>query len=818
MLIDLAISLPLFILYTFIDKTILILRKKTTIKKVFSYGLLFNFITYFIINSIAFGVIHIIFKNTSHLNLLPLSLFSYLLTRAVKPLAFYNKYIKRKNRGYNKSRFVMAAIFIISFVVEISYFNFQGFNQHYQKDDISLTSESVTLSKGAKLMEDGTIYIPNDGTITIDTTGKDIKNIYFKFNNVSLNVETYFKTDNQEFSFLTNPKKDLFNYMDIERVGETSSLEIRFNIKTDHEDSNFRNPNLYLKSVSFNAQMPFAFNPIRQLCIISLLSLILFLPSISNKFAHTLKDNNDNYKKLEYGILCIFGITILAYLISILFIFKNQNLVLYKSLDISNSNIYFQQFDALMKNRLSLDIPVDERLIALPNPYDTNSRNGIPYYWDHAFYNGKYYCYYGIAPVLLFMYPVYLISGGYIPSIACIQQMGMIVSLFALLLAEVEAVKLFTKKSNFKFTIFLMICSISLSLIFYITTYKTGYYVEGIYHIPYAYGIANMFLTFFFVLKAYNSKTNSRITYLSLSALTIVLLVLSRPNLIVTFLFLAPLYLKMLFENRAWKKNIIKFIPCFAIVITGAICVMLFNKARFDSFFEFGQSYQLTVTDQTNLSFSFRSVISAFFHFYLQLPAFCNSQNGMPFFDASYSYIGMETHPYTSYTIGLFIAPIFLICFAIPLSFRKDDDRYIKASTSLLPISSLIIATITAGYAGICVRYNLDIFPIMAFSTFITIQKLFDKYHENEAIIMPMYKVIVFVLLISSIITFDYIFVRFDGLTGEDVNGLLFNYTAFWGRYNTTPYSGNIFIPIVTLVVAIIAESVLTNKKIINDL
>lgn len=87
----------------------------------------------------------------------------------------------------------------------------------------------------------------------------------------------------------------------------------------------------------------------------------------------------------------------------------------------------------------------------------------------------------------------------------------------------------------------------------------------------------------------------------------------------------------------------------------------------------------------------------------------------MPFFDASYCYISMETHPYTSYTIGLFFAPIFLVCFAIPLCFRKEEDNYIKSSIILLPIASLIISTITASYAGICVRYNLDIFPIMAF-------------------------------------------------------------------------------------------------------
>ena len=182
---------------------------------------------------------------------------------------------------------MLLGIFIISFILEVSYFNFQGFNQHYKKETISLTSEKIKLSNGAKLTDEGLIYIPSDGTITIDTTDITLKNIYFTFNNVSLNVETYFKTSAQEFSFLTTPKTDLYNYMDIGRVGETQSLQIRFNIKNDHEDKYFKNPDLYLKSITLNAQMPFAFNTIRQVCIISLLSLIVFLPTISKKFGQS---------------------------------------------------------------------------------------------------------------------------------------------------------------------------------------------------------------------------------------------------------------------------------------------------------------------------------------------------------------------------------------------------------------------------------------------------------------------------------------------------------------------------------------------------
>lgn len=61
--------------------------------------------------------------------------------------------------------------------------------------------------------------------------------------------------------------------------------------------------------------------------------------------------------------------------------------------------------DALIKGQLHLDIEVSEELKAMENPYDTSIRQteNIVCSWDTAYYNGKYYCYYGIVPTLLFL-------------------------------------------------------------------------------------------------------------------------------------------------------------------------------------------------------------------------------------------------------------------------------------------------------------------------------------------------------------------------------------------------------------------------------
>lgn len=50
---------------------------------------------------------------------------------------------------------------------------------------------------------------------------------------------------------------------------------------------------------------------------------------------------------------------------------------------------YEQQFDALMKGQLHLDVEPSKGLLELENPYDYNDRDGVDYLWDRAYYEGR---------------------------------------------------------------------------------------------------------------------------------------------------------------------------------------------------------------------------------------------------------------------------------------------------------------------------------------------------------------------------------------------------------------------------------------------
>ncbi len=79
---------------------------------------------------------------------------------------------------------------------------------------------------------------------------------------------------------------------------------------------------------------------------------------------------------------------------------------------------YVQLFDAFQKGQLHIDMDAQAELIgSLENPLRPLAARealGIGTYqpsWDRALYEGKFYVYFGVAPVLLVYYPFYFLTG-----------------------------------------------------------------------------------------------------------------------------------------------------------------------------------------------------------------------------------------------------------------------------------------------------------------------------------------------------------------------------------------------------------------------
>ena len=74
---------------------------------------------------------------------------------------------------------------------------------------------------------------------------------------------------------------------------------------------------------------------------------------------------------------------------------------------------YYQLLtEALLSGRTYLGLEPDPRMKTLPDPWA--GAQGIPRAHDATYYNGRYYLYFGVGPVLLLSAPWHLLTGMYI--------------------------------------------------------------------------------------------------------------------------------------------------------------------------------------------------------------------------------------------------------------------------------------------------------------------------------------------------------------------------------------------------------------------
>ena len=268
---------------------------------------------------------------------------------------------------------------------------------------------------------------------------------------------------------------------------------------------------------------------------------------------------------------------------------------------------YEKMTDAILSGHLYMDYDVDPKLLELENPYDRGQReaNGVAYEFDHAYYDGHYYMYFGIVPVFLVCIPLRLL-GIYVTSTDCTQIMavGAIVGLFALFYA---IYKKYAPKLPLA-TYLCTSCAVSFISLWYAVKYPS------LYCTAITSGVCMAVWGVYFCFKAFVVDTEFKKTILhaALGASFSALVFGCRPTIGFISLLYIPMIVHYVKENYAmffgkekgkivysWKE-IGKIVAAFALpyVIT-AILLMIYNYVRFDNPFEFGQTYQLTLVDQS---------------------------------------------------------------------------------------------------------------------------------------------------------------------------------------------------------------------------
>ena len=370
---------------------------------------------------------------------------------------------------------------------------------------------------------------------------------------------------------------------------------------------------------------------------------------------------------------------------------------------------YSQLFDAFIKGQTNLDIPFDpSAFAALDNPYDYYERReklgGTGDLWDRAYRNGKLYCYFGAAPVLLIYMPIYLVSG-YVPMAGTASFILTVAAIFALTAAFLAALRHYGIKPPALLVTSGLAALICGSLIFFLNAHPSMYYNAVLS------GILFLSLTVSFSYRAADAEKPAwRTAHLVLAALSAVFTVGSRPTLLLFAIMLAPLYIDLLFSKKRAVAEKLKNLAAFGVPLAaGAFAVMAYNIARFGSPFDFGNNYQLTFNDTSYNTVSLYKFFPAIYHYFLQMPAV----TGMfPFLELNKVSLDVyREYTYTYGSFGVFALPASLGIFGIP-SLRSDKAK------KFTYVSAVAVAVAVAFFdmckAGVHPRYVADIaFPLM---------------------------------------------------------------------------------------------------------
>lgn len=258
-------------------------------------------------------------------------------------------------------------------------------------------------------------------------------------------------------------------------------------------------------------------------------------------------------------------------------------------------NQYEIAAESLLDGHLYLNYDVDERLLEMDNPYDPAAREelGVEYHFDHAFYNGHYYMYFGVVPVFLLFLPFRLITGTALTTYHATQ------IFVAIFIFGVFRLLFFLSKKFFKELPKVLYWILSIAFSTMSIWYSVG--TPALYCTAITSGLCLEIWSLYFFFKAVfgDGSLNKKIVFAFVGALLGALTFGCRPTIAIANLLVIPLLIVFLKENKFSLKLLGKlFLAASPYFIIGGL-LMAYNYARFDNPFEFGQTFQLTVADQT---------------------------------------------------------------------------------------------------------------------------------------------------------------------------------------------------------------------------
>ncbi len=375
-------------------------------------------------------------------------------------------------------------------------------------------------------------------------------------------------------------------------------------------------------------------------------------------------------------------------------------------------NQYELMAEALLDGRLDIDYGDTAGLEKLENPYDPDERkqSGVKYHWDHAYYDGHYYMYFGIVPVLLVFLPYRALTGVSLTTFRATQAFTAL-AIIGIFMLFYRLAKLFFNKISW--TLYL-----SLSVAFSVMSVWYATAEPALYCTAITSALAlEIWSLYFFVWAVYGEKRENRqILLAAVGALFGALVFGCRPTVALANILVIPLLVVFIKQRKMSAKLFVKLVlAALPYVVVGTL-LMLYNYVRFDSPFEFGQAYQLTVADQSNYSVSLngKTLIRLFNE---TVKNFFAVKDIKPDF------------PYLQTSSVFFNFPILLLSVFMFRSFtykKLREHRLLPLMYGLLVTVLVITAFEILWTPYLLERYRMDLYFLMAILCFIVLGIMYE--------------------------------------------------------------------------------------------
>jgi hypothetical protein len=611
------------------------------------------------------------------------------------------------------------------------------------------TSKDLIIEGFEKI--DNTYYLKDDiGSIEILEINEKIKSIYLNFDSDKEIQLKLLYTDDNSSTYTVNKnsanqdvaiysKYERSKYIPCDYIGMTEKIKLVFDKNDYKQYSSFMNDYVgsiecSFNSIEINKAIPFNFKFPRLILLFIVISIIYAL--IKEDFFNQYYCNSEKQKT--------------AILLVVLFFISIQVIITGGVIYRNTVDIYCKDYtDALINGQLSLLDKPSQELLNLSDPYDYGLRLDKDCKWDTVLYNGKYYVYFGILPALLFFVPIKLLGFELSTSV-----LAVILAVFSTIITTkffITLIKKFFKNIPFKYVIILLLFFLFNSRILWIIARPQLY--EMIIISAYFFVMLGMYM----IIKSdlLTDFKNVKWTYLFFGCLFLALAVACRPTaLLISILILPDLIRLAMFsikEIKHDKKLITNFIlfVFFPYMVIGVLLALL-NYIRFNNILEFGDSYQITVTNIKNMQFSFTRLLLGLRKFLFDVPIM---REQFPFiFSNTYrpSYQGifyLEATGGGIFSVSILTFIIFIFPF-LQRDMKKSSYIIRKFIFYMLIVAALMLFTFLYKY-GVSGRYIIDVAWLFNLSAVLIILFIYSQIKDNEAAKKVFLLTIIFIVLLS---------------------------------------------------------------------